>query len=262
MNHPNVLCSLFAACETLTKGMYIIEVTKGPLAGPPRQLLYGHRGLPTHGPLCDVPPLRKVWLSRTSCTPRRPRKRLRNSLLRNMRLSLRWLPSMAKHENLERVLHWRAKKYMWSIHKCDHNSLGNSKSTWALPMGILHSGSLPRSAPDSKDIRHACIQILAKLSHHCLQTSPHGVPPTRLLFIPPSSRHTPMSASHLRVRMNCTAAAHSNLTRAAASNYLWCFRHEGCGVGCYWQVRGGRCPQFFPTDPRCCPRGSQDGNKG
>ena len=37
MNRPNVLCSLFAASETLTKGMYIVEVTKGPLAGPPSQ---------------------------------------------------------------------------------------------------------------------------------------------------------------------------------------------------------------------------------
>ena len=41
-----------------------------------------------------------VWLSTTTCTPRRPRRRLRPPLLRNMRLSLRWLPSMAKHENL------------------------------------------------------------------------------------------------------------------------------------------------------------------
>ena len=45
-----------------------------------------------------------------------------------------------------------------------------------------------------------------------VQTSTHGLPPTRLLFIPPSSRHTALSASHLRVRMNCKAAAHSNLT--------------------------------------------------
>ena len=61
MNCPNVLCSLFAlfaASETLRKGMDIVEVTKGPLAGPPSQLLYGHWALPTHGPLCDVPPLR------------------------------------------------------------------------------------------------------------------------------------------------------------------------------------------------------------
>ena len=37
MNRPNVLWSLFAlfaASETLTKGIYIVEVTKGPLAGP------------------------------------------------------------------------------------------------------------------------------------------------------------------------------------------------------------------------------------
>ena len=54
-----MLCSpLFAASETLTKGIYIVEVTKGPLVGRPSQLLYGQRALPTHGPLCDVPPLR------------------------------------------------------------------------------------------------------------------------------------------------------------------------------------------------------------
>ena len=83
-----------------------------------------------------------VWLSTTTCTPRRPRRRLRPPLLRNMRLSLRWLPSMAKHEHLESLLQWRAKKYMWSFHKCDHNSLGHSKSKWALPIAILHSRNL------------------------------------------------------------------------------------------------------------------------
>ena len=36
-----------------------------------------------------------VWLSTTTCTPRRPRRRLRPLVLR----SLRWLPSMAKHGN-------------------------------------------------------------------------------------------------------------------------------------------------------------------
>ena len=41
MNRPNVLCSPFALSETLTKGMYIVEVTKGPLAGPPSQFLGG-----------------------------------------------------------------------------------------------------------------------------------------------------------------------------------------------------------------------------
>ena len=45
MNCPNVLCSLFAlgaASETLRKGMYMVEFTMCPLAGPPSQLLYGH----------------------------------------------------------------------------------------------------------------------------------------------------------------------------------------------------------------------------
>ena len=36
-----------------------------------------------------------VWLSTTTCTPRRPRRRLRPPLLRSMRFSLQWLPSMA-----------------------------------------------------------------------------------------------------------------------------------------------------------------------
>ena len=48
---------LLAACKMLTKGMCIVEVTKGPLAGPPSQLLYGQWALPTHGLLCDALPL-------------------------------------------------------------------------------------------------------------------------------------------------------------------------------------------------------------
>ena len=44
MNRPNVLCSpLLPASETLAKGVYIVEVTKGPLVGPRSQLLYGQR---------------------------------------------------------------------------------------------------------------------------------------------------------------------------------------------------------------------------
>ena len=37
--------------------MYIVEVTKCPLAGTPRQLPHCHRPLSTHGPLDDIPPL-------------------------------------------------------------------------------------------------------------------------------------------------------------------------------------------------------------
>ena len=77
---------------------------------------------------------------------------------------------------------------------------------------MLHSCSLPTYPPDNHPVCHAYTHVLAKLSHHSLQTSPHTLPPTRLLFIPPSSRHIVLSASHHRVRMNCTAGAHSNLT--------------------------------------------------
>ena len=48
-----------------------------------------------------------VGLSTTTCKPRRPRRRLRHPLLHNMEFSLRWLPSMAEHEILERILHLR-----------------------------------------------------------------------------------------------------------------------------------------------------------
>ena len=90
MNRPNVLCSLFAASETLTKGMYIVEVTNGPLAvlrarlancctvtGPcPRMDLF----VTSHPSAQRL--LSMVWLSTTTCTPRRPHRRLRPPLLR------------------------------------------------------------------------------------------------------------------------------------------------------------------------------------
>ena len=139
-----------------------------------------------------------VWSSTTTCTPRRPRRRLRPLPLRSMPLSLRWLPSMAKHEKMERILHLRAKKYMWSIHKCDHISLGHCDTKWALPIPILRSQSLPTFPLESQCVCHAYTHIQTKLSHHSLQTSPHSLPPTRLLFIPVSSRHIVMSASHRR----------------------------------------------------------------
>ena len=37
--------------------MYIVEVTKWPLAGTPRQLPHCHGSLSTHGPLGDILPL-------------------------------------------------------------------------------------------------------------------------------------------------------------------------------------------------------------
>ena len=39
-------------------------------------------------------------------------------MLRNMRFSLRRLPSMAKQENFDKILHFFAKKYAWSIQRC------------------------------------------------------------------------------------------------------------------------------------------------
>ena len=49
MNRPNVLCSLFAASELLTKGLYIVEVTKGPL-------LHRMKGLSWYRGIADPPP--------------------------------------------------------------------------------------------------------------------------------------------------------------------------------------------------------------
>ena len=72
------------------------------------------------------------------------------------------------------------------------------------------------------------------------------------VVLPMGAIYRPSQTWHSRLRV----------ARAAVGNYFWYFRHEGCGVGCHWQFHGGRCPQFFPTDPRCCSHGSQDGNKG
>ena len=120
------------------------------------------------------------------------------------------LRNMAKHENLESILHLRVKKYMWLIYKC--NSLRHCKTGGALPIYVLHSRNLPTFPPENHLVCHACIQMWAKLAHHSVQTSLHSLPPIRLLFTPPLLRHTSMSASHLRLRMNCAAAEHCNLT--------------------------------------------------
>ena len=127
---------------------------------------------------------------------------------------MQWRPSMAQHEKLDRILHLRAKKYMWSIHKSDHGSLGHCDTKCALPILIIHSRSLPTFPLDSQSVCHAYTNICAKMPHHSLQTSPHSLPRIRLLSIPPSSSHIAIGASHRRVRMNCTTAAHSNLTFA------------------------------------------------
>ena len=77
-----------------------------------------------------------VWLSTTACRPNLPLKRLRPPLLRNMRFSFWWLPSIAKHANLVRTRHWRAKKHMWSIHDWDH------KIFLQLQMGFTHCNNI------------------------------------------------------------------------------------------------------------------------
>ena len=215
---PHALCPPLADSKTLRNDIYIVEVTKRPLAGPASLLPHNHRPLSTHGPLGDIPPLPRrrllsmVRLSTTTCTPKRPRRRLRPLLLRDMRFSLRgYLPWKS-------MKIWRGfstcgqKKYMWSIHKCDHNSLGHCKSKWAWPIRILHSRNLPTYPLDSHPVCHAYMQILAKLSHHSRQTSPHSLPPTRLLFIPRSSRHAAMNASHLWMRKHSHGTLQPNLS--------------------------------------------------
>ena len=46
-----------ADSNTVCKDIYIVEVTKCPLAGPGSQLPHGHRPLSVHGPLVDIRPL-------------------------------------------------------------------------------------------------------------------------------------------------------------------------------------------------------------
>ena len=53
---PHVLGPPLAESERLREDMYIVEVTKCPLAGTTRQLPHYHGPLSTHGPLGDIPP--------------------------------------------------------------------------------------------------------------------------------------------------------------------------------------------------------------
>ena len=126
-----------------------------------------------------------VWLSTTTYKPNLPRKRLRPPLLRNMRFSRRWLPSIAKHANLERICHWRAKKYMWSIHKWDHKSFPHCNCRWASTIAILYSLNRFRSFPVNHRVCYANTHMALKLVHHlrhtttqsCLATRPPSIPP-------------------------------------------------------------------------------------
>ena len=104
-----------------------------------------------------------VWVSTTTRTPRRPRRKLRQPLQRNMRFSLRWLPSI---ESLGRILHLPAKKYMSSIQKCDHSSLGHYNIGWDLAIGVAFLGP----PVDSLCICHAYAHISAKFFHYSIQT--------------------------------------------------------------------------------------------
>ena len=115
-----------------------------------------------------------VWVSSTIWTPRQPRRILGPPLLRSMCFSLRWLPSMAKHENWEKILHLRGKKYMQTIHKSYNSSLGHYNTKWALPILILHSRSLPTSPSDSQSDGHAYTHISAKLSNRSLPRHANG----------------------------------------------------------------------------------------
>ena len=88
-----------------------------------------------------------VWLSTTTYRPNVPRKRLTPPLLRNMLFCRLCLPSIAKHANLERIRHRRAKKYMWSIHNWDHQSFPHCNCRWASAIAILYSLHRFRSSP-------------------------------------------------------------------------------------------------------------------
>ena len=152
-----------------------------------------------------------VWLS--TCTPRWPCRRLRPPLLRSMRFSLRWLPSMARHENLERILQLRAKKYMWSIHKCDHSRLGHCNTKWALPVLILHSRCLPTFPPDNQSVCHAYTHIGAKLSHQTYKHHPIVCLPLACCSSPPPQRW--------QVRDHWLGSTRDKVTGVVGKGNLW-----------------------------------------
>ena len=97
-----------------------------------------------------------VWLSTTIFMPNLPRKWLSPPLLRKMRFSRRWLP-IANHANLERIRHWRAKKYMWSIycHMAWRVCLPHQRALWYTH---VNSGSV------------ACAPLCGDPLYHMLET--------------------------------------------------------------------------------------------
>ena len=151
-----------------------------------------------------------VWLSTTTCRPNRPRKRLRPPLLRNMRFSHRWLPFIAKHANLEMIRHPRAKKYVWSIHKCDQKSFLHCNCRWPSPIAILYSLNRFRSPPVNHHVRHANTHLALKLVHHRRHTSTQSGLATRPPSIPPLWTHPSIRVSHPLFRMRRTDAARSS----------------------------------------------------
>ena len=126
-----------------------------------------------------------VWVSTTTCRPHLPRERLRPPLLRNMRFSRRWLPSIAKHANFERIRHWRAKQNMWSIHKWDPKNFPHCNYRRVSPIAILYSFNRFRSPPVNHRFCHANTHVALKLVHHLRLTSTQSCPATHPPSTPP-----------------------------------------------------------------------------
>ena len=126
------------------------------------------------------------------------------------RLSRWWLPSIAKHANLERIRDWRGKKYMWSIHKWDHKSFPHCNRRWASPIAILDSLNRFRSPPVMHHVCHANTHMALQLVHHLCICPPTVVLQHILLPSPPYGHSHLLGFTHPLFRMRCTAVAHSS----------------------------------------------------
>ena len=99
----------------------------------------------------------------------------------------------------------RLVSYSWDGSNIFKNSKNLKSGSLGKHTALFLDTMVPPKMPYSYRGRSLCLRS------HCKHEA-HSLPPTRLLFIPPSSRHVVIIASHLQVCMNCTAAAHSNLT--------------------------------------------------
>ena len=154
-----------------------------------------------------------VWLSTTTCTSSLPWRRLTPPLLHNMRFSLRWLPSTP----------WQRRKTLTRLStSLQTNTCGRSKDACReICPFAAHCGhrpwpcclrSRPKSAPQNHAESQANTHMLAKCSHHVLDTEFQLFPATCCSLTLGFCRQASITFSDPPFVMKWMVASHSILT--------------------------------------------------